>query len=418
MSASRLNTILSTFLLFLIVIGYPLVTTAFLPNYITYDGTEADLTVSRAVTVPYRAAVLGLSLTVIALNWKQHIRLPLPLRLYFLFWFLLSLRIVYDLLIRTDIIIDPSVVQNQFLYSYLTCLLPAIAIFRGADAIDFDLAFKLILGGVVLLIPLLAINTPTLFSSVDAGVRLTGNIALNPISLGMSGVVMAVFGLYMIVHLGWGWQKGLGAVLMAVSLVIILKSGSRGPLVVFVSGILFYALARLDNPIWTFLIAFVMAAFLFIGDVIFELIGRISPIMASRMTLSGNVSQFEELTTARNELFSKAFEKFVDHPLFGDTYALIFPDGSITYSHNIVLDAFMALGFFGGCLFVIMFLYALWNSFLLIRSCHRYWWIGLLCFCYLISHLFSGCFYQADTLNVLLIIILSMPVMVRAESGQ
>jgi O-antigen ligase len=385
----------------------------FLPN-----GTEANLAVTRVVTVPYRAFVLGLSLTVIALNWKRRIRLNLPLRLYFLFWFLLSLRIVYDLFIRTDIHIDPSVVQNMLLYSYLSCLLPAIAIFLSARAIDYNLAFKWILGGVVLLIPLLAINTPDLFSSAGAGVRLTGNIALNPISLGILGVVMTVFGLFLLVRTGWGWRRWLGAALMVIGLVVILRSGSRGPLVVFVSSMLFYAIARLDNPVWIALTSFVMGAFLILGDVIFEIIGRISPIMAWRLTLSGNVTQYEELTNHRNELFSAAFEKFVDHPLFGDAYALVFPDGSIFYSHNMVLDAFMALGLFGGCIFIIILLFATRNSFLLIRHHHCYWWIGLLCVSYIISHMFSGCFYQADTLNALLIILLYMPVIVRAASGQ
>lgn len=408
MSTSRLNRYLSTFLLFLLTIGYPLVTTMFLPN-----GIEADLTVSRVVTVPYRAFVLGLSLTVIVLNWKRRIRLNLPLKLYFLFWFFLSMRIIYDLFIRTDIIIDPSVVQNMLLYSYLTCFVPAIAISRSVGVIDYDLVFKWILGGIILLIPFLASNSPALFSSGGAEVRLTGNIALNPISLGISGVVMTVFGLSLMVRTGQMWQKWLGAALMVSGLVVIFRSGSRGPLVVFVSSMLFYALARLDNPIWTFLTAFVMASFLFVGDVIFELIGRISPIMASRMTLSGNVTQYEELTTNRNKLFSAAFEKFVDHPLFGDAYALVFPDGSIFYSHNMVLDAFMALGIFGGCLFVAIILVAIRNSFQLIRHHHCYWWIGLLCMSYVVSHMFSGCFYQADTLNALLVILLYIPAIIR-----
>ena len=398
---NRANTYLSTILLCLIVIGYPLVTTIFLSN-----GSEHDVTVSRLVTVPYRAFVLGLSLTLIAMNWKRRIRLNLPLKLYFLFWFFLSIRIVYDLLIRTDIIIDPSVIQNQFLYSYLVCLLPAIAIFRGGKAIDYDLALKLIIGGMFLMIPFLAINSPDLFSTVNAE-RAWGNIALNPISLGVTGVAMAVLGLFVMARTGWGWRRWLGLVLMVAGVFIILRSGSRGPLVAFVASILFYVIARLDNPIWGVLMSIAMLVSVLMSDYIFELIGRISPVMASRMTLSGNVSQFEEFTNSRSALFSQAINRFVNHPLIGDTYALVSPDGSIIYSHNMVLDAFMALGLFGGCLFVIILLFAIRNAFLLIRYQHRFWWIGLLCICYLVKHLFSGCFYQADVFNALLIIMLN-----------
>lgn len=402
MLSSKLNSNLATLLLSLIIIGYPLVTTMFLPN-----GEERSTAVSRVVTVPYRAFVFGLSLTLIAMNWKRRIRLNLPLRLYFLFWFFLSLRIIYDLFIRTDIIIDPSIVQNMFLYSYLACLLPTIAIVRSIKHINYDRAFKWILGGMFLMIPFLAINSPHLFTTLNAG-RVWGNIALNPISLGMSGAAMALFGLYIIERIGWGWRRWLGALLMAVGVFIILRTGSRGPLVALISSILFYAIARLDNPVWVILSSFGLAVFVILGDMIFEMIGHISPVMVQRMTLSGNVSQYEEITNARSTLFSQAIDKFVNHPLFGDAYALVYPDGSIIYSHNIVLDAFMALGLFGGCLFVMILMFAIYNSFILIRHNHRFWWIGLLCVCYLVSSLFSGCFYQGVEFNALLVVVLSL----------
>ena len=378
MSSSKLNPRLTTLLLSLLIFGYPLVTTLFLPN-----GGERSAAVSRVVTVPFRAIVLGLSLTLIAMNWKRRIRLNLPLRLYFLFWFLLSLRIIYDLFIRTDIIIDPSIIQNMILYSYFVCLLPTIAIVRSLKNVNYDWAFKWMLRGMFLMIPFLAVKSPYLFSTADVG-RVWGNIALNPISFGVCGATMAIFGLYVMERTGWGWRRWFGAVLMAIGVLILLRSGSRGPLVAFISSIIFYAIARLNNSVWVILSSFGLAVFIILNDIIFEMIGRISPVMAQRLTLSGNVSQYEEFTNARSALFSQAIDKFVNHPLFGDAYALVFPNGTIAYSHNSVLDAFMALGLFGGCLFVMILLFAIRNSFILIRHRHRFWWIGLLCICYLV----------------------------------
>ena len=132
MGISKTNRFLSTILLFLTIVGYPLVTTLFLPSFTGfYDGAGGDVTISRVITVPYRAIVLGISISVILMNWKQYVSMTFPMKVYLVFWFFLSLRIVYDLLIRTDIIIDPSVVQNQFLYTYAVCLIPAIALYKG-----------------------------------------------------------------------------------------------------------------------------------------------------------------------------------------------------------------------------------------------------------------------------------------------
>ena len=134
MEIQTVSKILSTFNFILIIVGYPIITTLFLPDLnVKADG---DVTVTRLVTVPFRATVLAVSLIIIIVHWRDRWRIDTPTFLYFLFWFLLSFRMVYDLKIRTDIYIDPSVVENQFLYAYLVCLIPAIAVFRSARYID------------------------------------------------------------------------------------------------------------------------------------------------------------------------------------------------------------------------------------------------------------------------------------------
>ena len=101
-------------------------------------------------------------------------------------------------------------------------------------------------------------------------------------------------------------------------------------------------------------------------------------------------------------MFKEAIDKFVDHPIAGDTFALFNPDGTIWYSHNIILDAFMSLGLFGGIIFVIIVISALWRSYLMIHVRQYNMWVGVLCVGYIINHQFSFPFYQADILNVLL----------------
>ena len=122
----------------------------------------------------------------------------------------------------------------------------------------------------------------------------------------------------------------------------------------------------------------------------------------------GDRTQYEEMMTGRSSLYKNAVDKFLSYPLWGDGHALFYPDGTIWYSHNMVLDAFMGLGLFGGILFVIVLGFAIWNSYQMIHTHREYSWIGVLCICHIISHMFSGSFYHADTLNTLFAILLSM----------
>lgn len=399
---------LSTFNFVLIIVGYPLITTLFLPDL--HEKAEGDVTVTRLVTVPFRATVLALSLIIIILNWRDRLRINTPILLYFLFWFMLSFRMLYDLQIRTDIYIDPSVVQNQFSYAYLVCLLPAIAVFRSTRYIDFDWAFRGILCGYILLVPILAINSPVLFSTEDTGGRrLFGNIAMNPISLGRTGTIMILLAIFWINRTKQLWYRIAASILILAGIFVLLRSGSRSPLFALVVCMTLYLISRSKSPISAALVTCtIIVVFFLTKDLLFNVIDKISPVMASRLSLSGNVSEFNEISTGRFTLYGIAIEKFLTHPVLGDTYAIVFPGGWLSYSHNIVLDAFMGLGLFGGIILIMILVYALWESCQMIYQRHPYYWIGLLYISYVTIHMFSGCFYQADVLNSLLVLIISM----------
>ena len=408
MEIQTVSKILSTFNFILIIVGYPIITTLFLPDLnVKADG---DVTVTRLVTVPFRATVLAVSLIIIIVHWRDRWRIDTPTFLYFLFWFLLSFRMVYDLKIRTDIYIDPSVVENQFLYAYLVCLIPAIAVFRSARYIDLEWAFRGILGGYLLLVPILAINSPILFSTEDTGGRrLFGNIAMNPISLGRAGTIMILLAIFWINRTKHVWYKIAASLLILAGIFVLLRSGSRSPLFALVVCISLYLISRSKSPVFSAFLAFtIIVVFFLTKDLLFNVVENISPVMASRLSLSGNVSEFDEISNGRFTLFGAATEKFLSHPVLGDTYTIVFPDGRVSYSHNIVLDAFMGLGFFGGLMLIFILIYALWKSCQMIYQRSPHCWIGLIYICYVTIHMFSGCFYQADVLNSLLVLIFAM----------
>jgi O-antigen ligase len=293
------------------------------------------------------------------------------------------------------------------IYAFLTCLIPAISVFRSIRAIDFNLAFKWIFIGYVILIPIFYYNNPLLFSFIDAGVRLSGNIAMNTISFGHYGVTLALLALFWTKQSDQIWQTVLSILLICVGIFIMLRSGSRGPLITMIGCLIFFFAARQRSYVGSLCILLLFVVLLLsFSTVLLDKIQELSPVMASRLSLSGTETQFEELTSGRSGLYGIAIAKFVNHPIIGDSFAIFSQNGSFTYSHNIVLDAFMGLGLFGGILFIVMLFFAVQSSFQMVLNQELNWWLALLCIQSIISYMFSGCFYQAESLNVLLIILL------------
>lgn len=404
MNISNINKYLSTFNLVLIFIGYQMVTTLFLPNTIEVD-PEDWLSLSRGVTLPYRGLALAISIVVIILNWRNYVRLNVPMKLFLIFWGLLIIRIIFDLKIRTDITVDPNKAQNTFIYVFLMCLVPVISVFKSIKSIDYYLAFKWLMGAYVILIPISYYNNPLLFSASAPGVRLGGNIAFNTIAFGHYGGALMLLALFWNNQKSELWRKVISYLLMVVGVFIMLRAGSRGPLITLLICLMLYYVATKINSIWTIGLIFIALCVLFFNDLIFEGIRQISPVLADRMTLSGNANQYEELTTGRSGLYQAAIDGFMNNPVFGQSFAIFSANGSYSYSHNIIFDAFMGLGLFGGILFVVIILYAIKNSFLMIMHQHEHWWSAILCLHFIISSMFSGCFYHSCELNVCIILV-------------
>lgn len=391
----------------MIFVGYQLVTSLFLPNYATYEGTEEGTAVSRFVTVPYRAFALFVSLLVLFQNRKNKIKVSEPLKLFFIFWVLLIVRILYDLYVRTDIPISSGRARETVIYVFLTCLIPALSVYKSLPSINYEMAFKFTLFGYAILIPVFYINNPLLFSTESTDLRLEGNMAMNTIAFGHYGVTLALLALF------WGktenvhWKAFLSYFLIGLGVFVMLRAGSRGPLVALFACFVFYYMARQKTSIAGIVIGAILIFVLYlISDFIFDIIRRISPMLASRLTLSGTATEYEELSSGRSTLYEEALNRFYDSPLIGESFAIFSPDGSFIYSHNMVLDAFMGLGIIGGIIFVVILFHSFKNSYLMVMFRSQHWWIALVCIQYIVYYMLSGAFYQSGMLNALLIIAL------------
>lgn len=394
---AKINNFLSTLNFVLMFIGYQLATSLLLPASSDLEG------ISRTVTVPYRAFALLISLIVIFFNLKKKVRkTPLALKILWVYWIALIIRIFHDTNIRIDIQLNET---SQLWLYILGIILPAMySVMKSYDEIDLNKALKWVYFGIVLtLILSLFNNAVLLMDSTEITGRAEGNIALKTISFGHLGTMGVVLSLFLLSKQGVSLIKKIFFVaVMLLSFFIMLRAGSRSPGLALIVILLFWMFVRGKNVILGAFIAALSTALLIIFiEPILNFMGNISPVMEMRLRMS----IFEGDSSGRDTLYKEAFQLFLDKPFLGSQFALFDHFGGFIYPHNIILEAFMALGLFGGLAMIYILWSSLKNSYYIIKSNNPYSWVCLVLIQQIVLGML-GQFYYNQILNILLVFIL------------
>ena len=397
MSSRSFVKYISTFNFCLPFIGFQLVTTLFLPNSGTADLDVDSLEITRNVTIPYRLFALLVSSLVILLNYKNKIPKNKGIICFFLFWALLIFRIIYDLQIRIDMPVNISQQRTLWMYIFFICLIPTVSVAKSFNNIDFRLAFKIVIVGYSLLIPVFYINNPLLFSDIDIG-RIGGNMAMSTIAFGHFGVSLALLALFLFSRSSSKVIKLIAIALFLTGVFVMFRAASRGPLVAWLFTVFFYSVARKRTITKSLIILIVLLFVLYFSwDILLGWISEISPTMVKRIMEEDTV----RVTSGRDSFYGRSLHYILMNPITGYAFAVV-NNGSYYYSHNMILDAFLALGLFGGFLFIFMLYKAMSYSFYILKIKSPDSWIVLICIQTIIAGQFSSAFYLSDLLNVLL----------------
>ena len=395
MENKKINIFLSTFNFVLCFVGYQLVTTLLLP---ASSDTTGLASISRTVTVPYRAFTLIISIIVIFLNLRNlSKKIPFPLKLFLFFWLALIVRVFYDTAIRFDVKLEDT--SHLWLYIFGICLPAVFSILISYDNIDLDKSLKWIYIGILITLFLTFFSKQYVFVSAEMK-REDANIAFDTIGyvhLGTTGVILSLFILSRKKLLLF---KKLGIFLfIGISLFSMLRAGSRGPIVALIFVMLFWLFVRGKNILIGTTIVIVSGTLLFISmNSLLNSIGKISPIMEARLKLT----IYEGHTSGRDPLYQEAIQAFLDKPILGKQFALFNNQGGFIYSHNIILDTFMGLGIIGGFVIIWLIFMALKMSFNLIKTNDSNYWIALILIQEIVANMFSGAIYYDYLLSALL----------------
>jgi O-antigen ligase len=375
-------------------VGFQCITTLLIPNGEVDDLLEA----SQTVTIPYRGLTLLLSFCLILFKPKKNpVKLNFSLFLFFIFWSILLLRLIYDIILMGKV--DISITIQFWLYIFGIILPFMISIVYSYKFIDLSLALKWL---VIMIAICLIISTYTNGKIIDTNAllkekRQLGNAALNSISFGHLGGSGLIISLFLMLRKNLGFVYKLLLFCIAVlGLYNLIKAGSRGPILSIVVVLFVWSFLSSRNRLIAYLKILFIAIILYIAfESLLGYIGDISPLLEERLRLT----IYEGNSSNRDDLFYLGWSAFLESPIFGSQFAIFnyMASGDFIYVHNVILEAFMSTGVLGGAMFIVVLSRCVHVSFAMIANMHNDYWVALLFIQNLIGALLSGSVYY-DTL--------------------
>lgn len=316
---------------------------------------------------------------------------------WWFFWTLYLVRLALDTFLNpTALQLPPS---EYALFAIGVCLIPGVSTVLGnvKGGVRFTLSrlLWLITAGIVLNIYVIFFIQGSV--DVDPGALRVETEVLNPITLGHLGVSVLLLALWKINDSQPSiLVYALSCSAVAVAIIAVISSGSRGPVVSCFVALALYALVlptHFFSRLTLFGLAIASLLVAFNADIL------ISTFLFER--LSEQLFQDD----ARAKLLGEALELIKTYPFFG---AGIEP--LETYPHNLVLESFVAVGLLTGLPFCFMLAFAIGKIFEVAQVNKSKFWVCILFIQYLVGAMLSGAIYVSSTFWVLMALTVTLSV--------
>ena len=367
---------------------------------------------STPINTGFRALFLGLSLMAIVITLLKYEKLKLNKAFVFflVFWFIYSIRLIYDLEIEGHRYLD-NTKEWTYLFAFGGCLIPSIALFFSASNINPDkivtLIFYIVLfSNICILVDVLYLakgNLESVFlqrASLNIGKNIDGlkksQSAINPITISFTGQILALFSLALLIIDKYRINRFAVYFALVLGLLNLTLGASRGPFLSFVLITLLIVFTKYKTvknstlfnlKLFTWFSFFSILISLYLIPNFKKLeISLFNRILVSMGIKSDPYYKGEE----RFSEYESAWQQFIDNPIWGDKFV----DNALnSYPHNFILEVLMATGIIGAVPFIIMIFYLLKKVYVLYSRIHIERWAIhyiIMTLSILISFLLSG----------------------------
>lgn len=383
---------LSTFNIILLIAGYSVVTSVLC---LLMPQTEE----SQVFTIPYRLFELVISTLTIFVNLRNRVRWNREIKMFLVFWLFLIVRFVFDFYIINGNYPSKEYLTRTWLFMVGLTIIPIFSLLKSYKNIDLNRAYWWIY--ILFAISVICTYFSSRAFQEASEERLRANVAFGTIEaghLGLSVVVLSVFSLYKLS--GKIVLKFVISVIGVLGFLVLLRAGSRGPILSLLGIISLVLLSVSKNKFKNLLILAIIGTliYLFYDDII-RFISGLSPILKARLF------EEENQLNSREFHFAYAWNAFLKNPILGYRFAIPLGHGIYMYSHNIILDTMMQLGIVGLFLLLYIVIKSIYKSVILIVEKKSNLWVGLMFVQYFFKLLVSGAIYTEPLFSVLIVLL-------------
>ncbi len=346
----EINKISSKLTIFLFVmISYGFVFSTFPAVYFKFNSTP--------VNIAFRGGYLFTSFYLIIVGLKRFV----SQKYTWTFWFLILFVIIYSCRIFYDVFFQGIVFKgsllNLMLFTYGGNFIPFLALAIHARHIDFTMLIKasywVLFVSNFLLIIMIFKEFGTIGIEMFSG-RLTfrdddGGMSLNPITISIYGLSLALLSIYYLLFTHK--SKMLFLISMIVGLILMIAGASRGPQVTFGLSFLYLIFVYVFIK-YKGLMSKVKMGLVVISSILLVGVG-LSKIDMTQISMYNRFAHMgegvESDTSTREFTFGEAWKQFKSSPILGDAYLV---RANRSYPHNIYLEVLMATGLVGAFFFL------------------------------------------------------------------
>jgi len=341
----------------------------------------------------YRYLVVITSIIAIFFYLINNLKIVIPKKyfLLFIFFALYFFRLIYDLYMY-DITLYFDEVTNSYksdIYYILLYLVIVVFPVLGILSIDSKkINYQLILKGIYYIIFLILLYSILYRTVYGSAIRSSGILKMDVITYGHYGASLMILSFYQIYkNPNLVSFRSIYIIGLFLGLIVIFVSGSRSPLIAVAISIIFFYYKKLNILKSTifFSISFFLI-YIFSYDILLFINSAYPNTLVDRI-LHG-IRNYDDLG-GRNIFLSIGIEEFMQSPIIGNSFLITKTHFKGTYPHNLIIEAFMALGIIGGMIFTALNFNILRYVNKIIIS-KKYEWIGLLFLQFFIFGMFSG----------------------------
>lgn len=355
-------------------------------------------------SLPLKYGILFMAIILIFNNcFKYRANGKLNFTLFLSFIFFYSIRVIYDLEFRNifNVVFDNKSGYYQALV-YLVIVSISLFYIRKLD-FNFILNFSFYL---LLISTVLAIyniqNSPTDMLQRAEG-RFEGAQGINSIDFGHYGVSLSLISLILYNKNKNFFLKTLNILGIVLGLFVMFMAGSRSPFLALLLSLICYQVFTFGIGKGIIYLFVLLLPFLIFYDAIVDYLEAYGSNFIVRL-----IEAIDGDTSERDGLFNIGFNSFLDNPFLGDSFLINSGPLHGTYPHNLILESFMAIGFTGGCIFIILLLRGIRNGLYLFKLNSEKSFLAILLFQQIVLSLFSLSIYTHVKYWFIIILVLNI----------